>query len=240
MSKNKHMLPETALTVGVHRATAGAPSLVQGAYGARGNLELVSCDQTDGLWVFWFNSDLPTDPLATPDVPPGSWSDGLRFATGERYVDAQILQSTLGADADGRGHLEVLALTAEGVLQSWYWSPGPGFQRRVRDAAIGVGAFVATHDRGTLRITVRGSSPAGMRHLVSPARDYPSRTWLSSEAGPSLAVDATDDVAAAGVARDAILPGTARCAVSGRGGRTTELTWRDTGGGIRHLGIPAT
>ncbi|MGO7984214.1 hypothetical protein ACC691_41005, partial [Rhizobium johnstonii] len=65
MSKNKQMLSNSIVVVGAERPTSGAVSLAQGVYGARGNLELVACDSTDGLWVFWFNSDLDSDPLET-------------------------------------------------------------------------------------------------------------------------------------------------------------------------------
>lgn len=232
MSKNKHMRSEPAVVGGADIRSLGAPSLVQGVYGARGNLELVTCGRDDGLWVFWFNADLDTDPIATPDVPPGSWSAGLRFAGGTRYIDAQILQSVLGPD-----HLEVLALTADSVLESWYWSPGPGFQRRVTEAATGVAAFAAAHDHGTLRVTL-ADADGGVRHVVSPPRGYPSRTWVPAAAGPALEADATESVAAAGIAVDSIVPGTARRATSTRAGGTAELTWRDAGGGIRHLGVP--
>ncbi len=129
------MRASDAVIVGPDRPTAGAVSLIQGVYGARGNLELVACDVEDGLWVFWFNADLDTDPPADSDVPPGSWSAGLAFAAGRRYRQAQILQSVLGPD-----HLELVALTADGVLESWYWSPAPGFQRRDPAVAVGVSA----------------------------------------------------------------------------------------------------
>lgn len=234
MSKNNQMLSCEPLLVGPDRPTAGAVSLAQGVYGARGNLELVACDPSDGLWVFWFNADLDTDPLETPDVPPGSWSAGLAFAAGHRYVDALILQSALGPD-----HLEVLALAEDGVLESWCWSPGPGFQRRSTDAATGVTRFGASHHEGTLRVTVEDAAGA-ISHLASPPDGYPSRAWLPALDGPGLPADATSRVVAAGVSPDAIEPGTARAAASRRHGGTTELTWRDSSGAIRHLAVPRT
>jgi len=232
MSKNKHMHSGTPAHVGPSTRTSGPVSLVQGIYGARGNLELVACDAADGLWVFWFNADSDDDPLATPDVPPGRWSAGLSFASGQHYLEAQILQSTLGPD-----HLEVLALTADGALESWYWSPGPGFQRRERDVADRVRRFIATHQDGTLQVTVSDAT-GEVRHLVSPPRGYPSRTWLPAQSGPSLDVDAAPAVLAAGIPAEDLAPGTARAATSTRHGGTLELTWRDADGGIRHLGVP--
>lgn len=232
MSKNKHMLSRTPAVVGAHLETAGPVCLAQGVYGARGNLELVACDAADGLWVFWFNADLDTDPLATPEVPPGAWSAGLRFAEGHRYVDAQIVQSALGPD-----HLEVLALTPEGALHSWFWSAGPGFQRRVTDAAAGVARFALVHESGVLRVTIEDADGA-VRHVTSPPRGYPSRGWFPAPTGPSLEFDATPEVVSAGVPAASIVSGTARAVDSTRAGGTLELTWRDAGGGIRHLGIP--
>ncbi|WP_308798856.1 hypothetical protein [Agromyces silvae] len=232
------MHSEIAAVVGPDRSTAGAPSLAQGAYGVRGNLELLACDRTDGLWVFWFNADLVTDPLETPDVPPGAWSAGLSFASGHRYLDAQIVQSSLGPD-----HLEVLALDERGALQSWYWSPGLGFQRRAADAATDVSRFTLTHVAGSLDAIVVGRD-GGARRLVSDADapGYPDRTWNTSPAGETDTRSTREDprvralIVAAGEVEAQIAPGTARSARSTRNGGTTELTWRDTAGRIRHLG----
>lgn len=232
MSKNGQMLSSHSVVVGPSRATAGPVGLVQGVYGARGNLELVACDAADGVWVFWFNSDLDTDPLETPDVPPGSWSEGLHFAAGTRYVDAQILQSTLGPS-----HLEVLALAADGVLQSWYWSPGPGFQRRTTDAATAVVRFGASHADGALHVTIEDVDGA-VRHVMSSPDGYPARGWVAASDGPALPADATEAVVAAGVDRRGVVAGTARAAVSRRDGGAIELTWRDAAGDIRHLAVP--
>lgn len=231
MSKNGQMLSESVQLVGPAIATTGAVSLVQGVYGARGNLELVACDAADGLWVFWFNANVDGDPDDSPEVPRGTWSAGLRFAGGSRYRDAQIVQSTLGPD-----HLEVLALDAGGTLQSWYWSPGPGFQRRVTDAATDVARFHLVHVRGELRVTVTDES-GKTRHLASTPAGYPERGWAEAPDGPGSMPDATDALVGAGVPASDILPGTARSSRSRRRGGTTEFTWRGTDGGIRHLGV---
>lgn len=230
MSKNKQMLSEFITTVGANRPIAGRVSLAQGVYGARGNLELVACDATDGLWVFWFNADGPDDPLDTPDVPPGHWSAGLAFASGSRYRDAQIVQSTSGPD-----HLEVLALTDAGVLESWYWSPGPGFVRRGTDAAASVRRFRLAHRDGILTADVeRHDGTTAV--LTSGVEHYPQRIW---EAVDGVAV--VDDPSAEEMLRAHGIPdvvaGTVRAAHSTRDGGTTELTWRDRRGRIRHLGI---
>lgn len=227
------MRSDSPRIVGPATRTTGAVDVVQGVYGSRGNLELIACDAVDGLWVFWFNADDEGDAAQSADVGPGAWSAGLHFAAGTRYTDARILQSAAGPD-----HLEVLARDAEGVLQSWYWSPGPGFQRRATDAATDVADVAVAHDEGTLALTVVGRD-GRPRHLVSSPQAYPSRIWLDAPDGPPLASDATDEIVAAGVAGDRIVPGTPRRAPSTRRGGTTELTWRDVDGGIRHLGVPS-
>ncbi|GLI26490.1 hypothetical protein ARHIZOSPH14_07320 [Agromyces rhizosphaerae] len=221
----------TPLHVGPsHLRTLGPVSLAQGVYGARGNLELLACDAHDGLWVFWCNADLPTDPPADGDVGPGQWSDGLHFAAGDRYTRAQIVQSVLGPD-----HLEVLALTAQGILQSWYWSPEHGFLRRPTDAADSVRTFALAHEHGVLRVTTETSS-GELRHFRSEAAGYPERSWADASEGPGLDDDALAALVAAGVAADDVEAGTARAARSTRGGGTLELTWRDAAtGGIRHV-----
>lgn len=218
--------------MGFEHETAGAASLTQGVYGERGNLELVACDAADGLWVFWFNADAPDDPVPTPDVPPGHWSSGLAFAFGARYIDAQIVQSRLGPD-----HLEVLALTDEGALESWYWSPGPGFQLRGSAVTASASRFRLTlADGGVLSVAVEYRD--GMTAvLASDGAEYPERRWHRVD-GPVVLDDplAVELLHAHGIA-DA-LEGTARATRSTRDGGTVELTWRDARG-IRHLGIPA-
>jgi hypothetical protein len=231
MSKNKQMHSEIITTVGAQHGTAGPVSLAQGVYGARGNLELVACDAVDGLWVFWFNADHADDPLDTPDVPPGHWSAGLAFAAGRRYVDAQIVQSALGPD-----HLEVLALTDGGVLESWYWSPGPGFQRRAADAAASVRRFRLTHRDGVLQAHLERRDGTGAV-IESGVEDYPDREWRAVDRIPVIGdAQAAALLHARGISD--VVEGTARAAHSTRDGGTTELTWRDLGGSIRHLGIP--
>lgn len=230
MSKNKQMLSENIMTVGAHRPIAGRVSLAQGVYGARGNLELVACDATDGLWVFWFNADAPADSADAPDVPAGQWSGGLAFASGSRYRDAQIVQSTLGPD-----HLEVVALTDAGVLESWYWSPGPGFQRRAVHAAASVRRFRLTHRDGILTLDIEkvdGTTAVDS----SGVEQYPDRIWMPVKATAVLDDDRAAELLEVHGIRD-VVPGTARAARSTRDGGTTELTWRDRDGSIRHLGI---
>ncbi|MGF2950065.1 hypothetical protein [Microbacterium alcoholitolerans] len=225
------MHSENVIVVGAGRPTSGPVSLTQGRYGARGNLELLACDSRDGLWVFWFNADEAEDPLQSPDVPAGCWSAGLAFASGRHFVDAQIVQSTLGPD-----HLEVVALTDAGTLESWYWSPGPGFQRRVRDVAASVRRFRLTHDGGVLHVSLEltGGSSAS---LVSGTDGYPDRMWRASSQ-PPVFDDGSAERALQGQGITDVASGTARAAQSTRNGGTTELAWRDRSGRVRHLAVP--
>ena len=230
MSKNKQMLSNFIMTVGADRPTAGPVGIAQGVYGARGNLELLACDRVDGLWVFWFNADGPDDPPSTAEVPPGQWSAGLFFAQGRRYVDAQIVQSTLGPD-----HLEVLALTEDGLLESWYWSPAPGFQKRRPDAAASVARFRLSHRDGILFVDLEhrdGTSAV----LSSGVAGYPDRVWRAVE-GSGVVGDPFAESALRAQGITDVVPGTARSTQSTRDGGTTELVWRDRGGSIRHLGL---
>ncbi|MBL3683167.1 hypothetical protein D3229_12575 [Leucobacter aridicollis] len=225
------------LTVGPNHEGVGAPSLVQGVYGAVGNLELLSCDREDGLWVYWFNSDRESDPCETPDVPAGTWSAGLHFASGAAYAEAQIMQSS-----EGPNHLEVLALTRAGALESWFWSPGPGFQRRgtpawSRDGADRVEAFNAVISGGQVSVTVR-TSHGTLRRLHSDTTRYPERHWEASATGPGL-TDGWADLAKLRLVEPAeAIPSTAREASSTREGGMREVTWRGADGRVRHWGLP--
>jgi hypothetical protein len=207
MSKNEQM---TRAVIDDAGRTAGPASLCQGVYGARGNLELIVPDAADGLWVHWFNSDLPSDPAASADVPPGTWSGGLRFATGRAYAAAVILQSPLGPD-----HLEVLSVTRNRELESWYWSPGPGFQRR-GTVVSGTDAIAATIAQdGALDAAARVTG--AWRRLVAGPEGYPERRWVDT--GPTEAPPASRN---------------AEC-VSTRNGGTLERVVREPDGVLVHL-----
>lgn len=193
MSKNEQMRLVTP------RPTRGTPSLAQGVYGDAGNLELIVADAVDGLWVFWFNSDAPgTDPVS--GVAPGEWSGGLLFAEGTAYVSAVIHQTRRGPD-----YLEVVATTEHGSAESWYWSPGPGFQRRGVIEAHGM-PVLTEHEGGFIL-------QLDDRVFTASAAAYPQLEW--AEATPA-AVD----------------PGTLRVALSSRGGGMLELTY--LAGGAPH------
>lgn len=109
----------STLTVTDWPPVVGAPGLTQGQYGTAGNLELVAPAEDDGIWVGWFNND-PTE--AHQGAAIGRWSGVLRFASGSRYVAAEVTQVAAGPD-----FIEVVALTVDGELRRHVWSPDSGF-----------------------------------------------------------------------------------------------------------------
>jgi hypothetical protein len=200
--------------IGPERPTVGPPSLTQGVYGARGNLELVVADPIDGLWVYWFNADEADDP-GDPVVPRGDWSEGLRVAAGTRYTAGVLLQGELGPD-----HLELLALTAAGDVESWWWSPGPGFQRRPGTVVRGVALVARTRPGGMVEADVRGAD-GSWRRVASGPDGYPQRDWVS--VGPVPGSEPDPDVATT---------------VSTRRGGTLETVRRGPDGRLRHEAEP--
>lgn len=98
----------------------GVPGLVQGAYGSAGNLELVAPASDEGLWVGWFNTDAHEN-FSGP--ARDRWSGALRFGLGRRYISAKISQVQVGHNA-----LEVLALTADGIMARHVWRQSQGFE----------------------------------------------------------------------------------------------------------------
>ena len=127
----------------------GAPGLTQGAYGERGNLELVVPDADDGLWVFWFNNDHSIGNLG---AQPGGWSGGLRFACGTRYDGAAIVQSRHGPN-----WLEVVAVGV-GVARRYTWRPESGFSETGQPwHAVGTPSAIETDD-GILHVATNSSA----------------------------------------------------------------------------------
>lgn len=169
------MQPATQLHREAWPPTAGGPGIVQGHYGAAGNLELVACAVDDGLWVGWFNTDPTDDGTGAARL---SWSGALRFAHGHRYVAARITQATAGPD-----FLEVLARTADATLRRHVWTPETGFV-----------------DHGELAGAVTASTgivvEAGGAHRVYVA-DTQGIWLLRGEPGPAYpALDFTTEPAA--------------------------------------------
>ena len=102
----------------------GRPSIVQGRYGDRGNLELVFADPHDGLWVCWFNADDPLTATTGPGARAAEWSGGLHFAAGHTYHDVALIQANRGPN-----FLELIA-TSSTTIEHWTWTPQSGFVRR--------------------------------------------------------------------------------------------------------------
>jgi hypothetical protein len=150
----------------------GSPGLVQGRYGARGNLELVVPDPHDGLWVFWHNNDPEapgTEPA--PGPPPGCWSGGLHFAGGHRYTSATIIQSIHGPD-----HLELLAGTGTAVHRL-RWSPEQAFTHEgtLPVHSAGTPALAESED-GTLHAAALLPN-GGVARLIALPRAYPKLAY---------------------------------------------------------------
>lgn len=166
------MNPSTGRTLSLEPwpDVAGRPGLVQGRYGAQGNIEIVAPAVDDGLWVGWFNSDVDDDRTTARSR---SWSGALRFGRGRRYVSADITQLTVGPD-----WLEVVALTDSAELVRHVWSPDLGFveqpvlRRGVRDHSALVVSPDGTHHIAVLdldgRLVVLSGSPE-TAPLWSPA-----------------------------------------------------------------------
>ncbi|MGW7276125.1 hypothetical protein ACWGH5_37135 [Streptomyces sp. NPDC054864] len=198
----------------------GSPGLVQGRYGARGNLELVVPDPHDGLWVFWHNND-PEGPDAgpAPGPPPGCWSGGLHFAGGRRYTSAAVIQSTHGPD-----HLELLAGTGAAVHRL-RWSPEQAFTHEgtlpVRPA--GAPALAEGAD-GTLHAAVPLPG-GGVARLTALPDVYPKLAWKVTamhRLPPSAVVSAAIAADGAFSAEPAVVAAT-------RGGEL--LMWQGAGPG---------
>ncbi|MEV8313519.1 hypothetical protein AB0Q95_05035 [Streptomyces sp. NPDC059900] len=164
-------------------ASRGGIGLAQGCYGLRGNLELVLCDEQDGLWVLWFNSD-PQDTAPEPGgPPPGEWSGALRFATGRRYDEVGVLQSRHGPH-----HLELLTRSSDSAYRL-RWSPEQAFtaeQPPPSTPARAVGT--AETENGTLwtGILTEDGRP---RLLRADTTAYPRLTWADDTPAAELPTD---------------------------------------------------
>jgi hypothetical protein len=172
---------------------AGSIGVIQGAYGARGNLELCYPDPSSGLWVCWFNNDPPG---TSAPVPPGFWSQGLRFGQ-EGYTSATITQATRGPD-----FLEVLGCAGD-RLHRWTWRPESGFGLTdVLPSPLGPVSDPCCLETATGLVA---AARATDRLLVwdGEADDgYPSLSWLTRPVIPLP--DRTVQVATTAVADDAL------------------------------------
>lgn len=154
----------------------GFLGLVQGTYGARGNLELVQADACDGLWVYWRNND-PID--VRPGALAGHWSVGLAFALGRRYDAAGIVQVTQGSP-----NLEVVA-SSDGVLFRSYWTAETGFSTPLAIAEhVGEGSLAIVQAPCGDFFVVIPSHERGVRALHCEAGSYPALQITDSRTPP--------------------------------------------------------
>ncbi|MGW3866412.1 hypothetical protein ACWEDZ_33780 [Streptomyces sp. NPDC005047] len=165
--------PCPSLTSAPPPPSRGGVGLAQGRYGERGNLELVLCDEDDGLWVLWHNTD--PEGTGTPEgaPPPGEWSGGLHFAAGRRYDDIRVLQSRNGPD-----HLEVLARSGD-AAHRLRWSPEAAFTAEEPPPARPFPALALAETADGALWTVLSPDPGtvpGRLYRADPA-GYPDLLW---------------------------------------------------------------
>lgn len=175
--------PSPALRTASPPVSRGGIGLAQGRYGVRGNLELVLCDEQDGLWVLWFNTDPPGTSPEPGGPPPGAWSGALRFATGRRYDEVGVLQSRHGPH-----HLELLARAGD-TPHRLRWSPEAAFTTEQPPPAAPTRTVAQTETAdGTLWTGVLGADGAP-RLLRADTTSYPHLTWSDATAAQALAAD---------------------------------------------------
>lgn len=164
-------------------ASRGGVGLAQGRYGIRGNLELVLCDEQDGLWVLWFNSDPQQTSPEPGGPPPGEWSGALRFATGRRYDEVAVLQSRHGPH-----HLELIA-RSDATTHRLRWSPEAEFTTEQPPPFPPVRAVdTAESANGTLwaGVLTRDGEP---RLLRADTTAFPRLTWSDATPAQELPAD---------------------------------------------------
>ncbi|RII15620.1 hypothetical protein DSC45_17465 [Streptomyces sp. YIM 130001] len=213
----------------------GGLGLSQGRYGERGNLELVLCDEDDGLWVLWHNTDPEHTRTPPGSPPPGEWSGGLHFAGGHRYDDVRVLQSRNGPD-----HLEVLAHSG-GTAKRLRWSPDAAFTaEEPPPGSPALGLSLAETTDGALW-TVLSPAPGDRPrlHQADPAA-YPRLTWTAGDTCAPAAADGRDVrevllVAGPGALRPCVLE------VSPKGSRWTDPAGRASAlpGAVRAAAVHA-
>jgi hypothetical protein len=168
----------------------GSPGLAQGAYGDRGNLELLAPAAGGGLWVFWFNADQTEHRRG---AARGCWSGGLHVFGGHDVRLARISQVSAGPR-----FLEAVALTGDGSLHRLYWTPDDGF---VDAGVIATGVVAASQivEAEAALHLLAVTTDSRVLHLRASLDTYPSATWTTWPvlAGASTAVLGPDLSAAA-------------------------------------------
>ncbi|MYT69170.1 MULTISPECIES: hypothetical protein [unclassified Streptomyces] len=193
--------PSSSLRVASPPVSRGGIGLAQGRYGVRGNLELVLCDDQDGLWVLWFNSD-PRGTAPEPGgPPPGDWSGGLRFAAGRRYDEVGVLQSRHGPH-----HLELVARSGDSSHRL-RWSPEAAFTTEPPPPSGPARAVVAAETAdGTLWTGVLGTD-GEPRVLRADPSAYPHLAWSDDSPAHALLTDSRWTAIALVAVRDGARPG---------------------------------
>ncbi|MEU7526082.1 hypothetical protein AB0A74_10130 [Saccharothrix sp. NPDC042600] len=140
----------------------GAPALIQGKHGTKGNFEVVVPHRDGGLAHLWRNNDAGM-----------AWSAPGRFGGGARYAGATLVQSNYGSV----GNLEVLATTDAGELD-FFW-------RMDRAPWTWSGPFrVASGLRGTPSLVQGRHGTKGNFEVVVPHRDGGlAHLWRNNDAG---------------------------------------------------------
>ncbi|MFD8568753.1 hypothetical protein [Streptomyces sp. NPDC059639] len=193
--------PSPSLRVASPPVSRGGIGLAQGRYGVRGNLELVLCDEQDGLWVLWFNSD-PQDTAPEPGgPPPGEWSGGLRFAAGRRYDEVGVVQSRHGPH-----HLELVARSGDSSHRL-RWSPEAAFTTEPPPPSGPAGAVPLTETaHGALWTGVLGTD-GEPRVLRADTSAYPHLAWSDDTPAHALLTDSRWTAMALVAVPDAARPG---------------------------------
>jgi hypothetical protein len=153
----------------VASGTAGAPGLIQGYFGTRGNFELVTPAAGGGLRHLWRNNDVSNLP----------WSSPTPFGSGP-YGAAALIQSNFTASGHGPGNLEVVALSGNQLRSYWRedvppfsWH-GPG---TIAPGVRGAPSFIQSRFgiRGNFELIVPGSG-SRLLHLWRN-NDLPNLPW---------------------------------------------------------------
>lgn len=152
---------------------AGAVGLVQGRYGAAGNLELVAPAADTGLWVFWFNAD-PGDTCS--GALRREWSGGLHFGPDTSVGWAWITQMRAGPD-----FLEVLAACGTDVHR-YMWTPSDGFADRgvIAHDVTSCSSVVESSNRLHLLIT---GGDGQLTQASADIQGYPDLDWRYERVG---------------------------------------------------------
>ncbi|MEU6844413.1 hypothetical protein ABZ930_21335 [Streptomyces sp. NPDC046716] len=193
--------PSSSLRVASPPVSRGGIGLAQGRYGVRGNLELVLCDDQDGLWVLWFNGD-PQDIAPEPGgPPPGEWSGALRFAPGHRYDEVGVLQSRHGPH-----HLELVARCGD-TPHRLRWSPEAAFTTEPSPPSGPARAVTSAETtNGALWTGVLGTD-GEPRVLRADPTAYPHLAWSDDTPAHALLTDSRWSAMALVAVRDATRPG---------------------------------